>query len=157
MSAEADESQLEKLDLEKLSDMIQSGNRGNQSANATIVLTKMALELQIVINSMYPLIFLLGLLGNTMVIVVVLKNAKMRNATNYLVMALAIADLLFIVLCVPYTLAAYTFDGYAFGDSKFMCKIPNYMIFVTCLCSVYTLVLSKSLTVLSTLLSLKPC
>lgn len=101
-------------------------------------------EVKISILFIYPLIFLLGLAGNTMVIIVVLKHRKMRNATNYLVMSLAVADLLFIVLCVPYTTAAYTLHGYAFGDSEFMCKVPNYMIFVTCLCSVYTLVLSKS-------------
>lgn len=96
---------------------------------------------KIVVLVVFPLIFVVGLVGNSMVIIVVCKNIKMHNTTNVLLVALAVADLLFVIFCVPYTAAFYVMDSWPFGDA--LCKLMNYFNFTMCLCSVYTLVLSK--------------
>lgn len=62
----------------------------------------------------------------------------MRSTTNLLIINLAIADLLFIIFCVPFTATDYIFTWWPFGDT--WCKIVQYMIVVTAYASVYTLV-----------------
>lgn len=63
----------------------------------------------------------------------------MRNTTNLLIINLALADLLFIVFCVPFTATDYALPFWPFGDV--WCKIVQYLVFVTAYASVYTLVL----------------
>ncbi|PSN49608.1 Allatostatin-A receptor [Blattella germanica] len=63
----------------------------------------------------------------------------MRSTTNLLIINLAVADLLFIVFCVPFTATDYVLPFWPFGDV--WCKIVQYLIVVTAYASVYTLVL----------------
>lgn len=51
----------------------------------------------------FSIIGITGFLGNVLVIFVVLMNPQMRSTTNLLIINLAIADLLFVVFCVPFT------------------------------------------------------
>ncbi|KAL0278608.1 UNVERIFIED_CONTAM: hypothetical protein PYX00_000381 [Menopon gallinae] len=62
----------------------------------------------------------------------------MRSTTNLLIINLAIADLLFIIFCVPFTAFDFVLTSWPFGD--LWCKIVQYMIVVTAYASVYTLV-----------------
>ncbi|XP_077156156.1 neuropeptide Y receptor type 2 [Paroedura picta] len=71
--------------------------------------TKMV-EVQIVLICAYSTIILLGLLGNTLVIHVVIKFKSMRTVTNFFIANLAVADLLVNTLCLPFTLV-YTLQG----------------------------------------------
>ena len=66
-------------------------------------------------------------------------NQQMRSTTNLLIINLAIADLLFIVFCVPFTATDYVLPFWPFGE--IWCKIVQYLIVVTAYASVYTLVL----------------
>ena len=50
-------------------------------------------------------------------IAVVVTNQQMRNTTNVLILSLALADLLFIVLCVPFTGVDYALSTTQGGDS----------------------------------------
>ncbi|PNF26894.1 Allatostatin-A receptor [Cryptotermes secundus] len=77
-------------------------------------------------------------LVNTVVLVVA-ANQQMRSTTNLLIINLAMADLLFIVFCVPFTATDYVLPFWPFGDV--WCKIVQYLIVVTAYASVYTLVL----------------
>ena len=70
---------------------------------------------------------------------VVAANQQMRSTTNLLIINLAVADLLFIVFCVPFTGTDYVLPFWPFGDV--WCKIVQYLIVVTAYASVYTLVL----------------
>nr|AAK52473.1 allatostatin receptor [Periplaneta americana] len=93
----------------------------------------------IVVPLLFGLIVLVGLFGNALVVLVVAANQQMRSTTNLLIINLAVADLLFIVFCVPFTATDYVLPFWPFGD--IWCKIVQYLIVVTAYASVYTLVL----------------
>nr|CAA19658.1 EG:121E7.2 [Drosophila melanogaster] len=63
----------------------------------------------------------------------------MRSTTNLLIINLAVSDILFVIFCVPFTATDYVLPEWPFGNV--WCKFVQYMIVVTCHCSVYTLVL----------------
>ncbi|KAI9582160.1 hypothetical protein GQX74_011655 [Glossina fuscipes] len=69
----------------------------------------------------------------------VMVNQQMRSTTNLLIINLAVSDILFVIFCVPFTATDYMLPEWPFGDP--WCKYVQYMIVVTCHCSVYTLVL----------------
>lgn len=80
------------------------------------------------VKEMVPLFFGLigvsGLIGNSLVILVVLSNPQMRSTTNLLIINLASADLLFVVFCIPATMLDYISNEWPFGDT--CCKIVNF-------------------------------
>lgn len=88
---------------------------------------------------LFGIIVVVGLLGNLLVVIVVMANQQMRSTTNLLIINLALADLLFIVFCVPFTAVDYMLPYWPFGDV--WCKMVQYLIVVTAYASVYTLVL----------------
>ena len=49
----------------------------------------------------YGLTFLLGLVGNVLVIISVARYKRMQNVTNIFLLSLATADLLLVLICVP--------------------------------------------------------
>lgn len=69
----------------------------------------------IVVPILFSLIFVIGLFGNALVVIVVTFNASMRSTTNLLILNLAIADLLFILFCVPFTASDYALSYWPFG------------------------------------------
>lgn len=93
----------------------------------------------IVVPVLFGIIIILGLFGNALVVIVVSANQQMRSTTNLLIINLAIADLCFIVFCVPFTATDYILPFWPFGDM--WCKMVQYLIVVTAYASVYTLVL----------------
>lgn len=63
----------------------------------------------------------------------------MRSTTNILIINLAVADLLFVIFCVPFTAIDYISNNWPLGNV--WCKMIQYLIIVTALSSIYTLVL----------------
>lgn len=92
-----------------------------------------------VVPVFFGLITITGLFTNTLVILVVLINSQMRSTTNLLIVNLAIADLLFVIFCIPFTATDYVLPVWPFGLA--WCKIVQYLIVVTVHASIYTLVL----------------
>ncbi|TSL82501.1 C-C chemokine receptor type 5 [Bagarius yarrelli] len=68
---------------------------------------------------LYSLFFLVGLLGNMLVLWVILRGAQMKSMTDVSLLNLAIADLL-LIFTLPF-LAHYARDTWVFGDA--MCKL----------------------------------
>ncbi|XP_029523135.1 somatostatin receptor type 1 [Oncorhynchus nerka] len=75
---------------------------------------------KIIIPSIYALVCCVGLTGNTMVIYVILKYAKMKTATNIYILNLAIADELF-MLSVPFLATSAAVRHWPFGS--LMCRL----------------------------------
>ncbi|KAK6491629.1 C-C chemokine receptor type 4-like, partial [Huso huso] len=71
------------------------------------------------IPTVYSLLFVAGLLGNTLVLWVLIRCVKLRSMTDVSLLNLAVSDLLF-VFSLPF-LAYYAKDQWLFGDM--MCKI----------------------------------
>lgn len=61
-----------------------------------------------VVFVLFGIIFIVGLIGNLLVVIVVMFNPNMRSTTNYLIINLAISDLMFVIMCIPFT-ARYNF------------------------------------------------
>ncbi|KAF0300431.1 Allatostatin-A receptor [Amphibalanus amphitrite] len=93
----------------------------------------------VVVPIIFGIIVTVGLFGNGLVVLVVSCNLQMRSTTNLLIINLAVADLLFIIFCVPFTATDYAMKIWVFGDA--WCKIVQYVVFVTAYASVFTLVL----------------
>ncbi|XP_017338286.1 pyroglutamylated RF-amide peptide receptor [Ictalurus punctatus] len=53
---------------------------------------------------MYTLIFMLALVGNSLVVCVVVRKGSSQSATNIFICSLAISDLLITFFCIPFTL-----------------------------------------------------
>ncbi|XP_067899206.1 neuropeptide Y receptor type 2-like [Heterodontus francisci] len=68
------------------------------------------LSVQITLITAYALIILLGLVGNSLVIYMIVKYKTMRTVTNFFIANLALADLMVDTLCLPFTLV-YTLLG----------------------------------------------
>lgn len=59
------------------------------------------IEQLIPVSIVYGVTLVLGLLGNSLVIVSVAKFKNMQNVTNMFLLSLATADLLLVMICVP--------------------------------------------------------
>ncbi|XP_015789363.1 allatostatin-A receptor-like [Tetranychus urticae] len=94
---------------------------------------------RILVPLVFSIIVVIGLLGNSLVVIVVLWDDQMRSTTNVLIFNLAVADLLFIIFCVPFTATDYALKYWPFGD--IWCRIVQYLIYVSAFASIYTLVL----------------
>ncbi|KAH8407972.1 hypothetical protein KR222_005860 [Zaprionus bogoriensis] len=97
-----------------------------------------SLAMSVVYCVAYILVFLVGLIGNSFVIAVVLRAPRMRTVTNYFIVNLAIADILVIVFCLPATLIGNLFVPWMLG--WLMCKFVPYIQGVSVAASVYSLI-----------------
>lgn len=75
---------------------------------------------------LYTLVFLFGLLGNSMVVLVLFKYKRLRSMTDVYLLNLAISDLLF-VFSLPFW-AYYAADQWVFGLG--LCKIISWIYLV---------------------------
>lgn len=75
---------------------------------------------------LYSLVFLLGLFGNSVVVLVLFKYKRLKSMTDVYLLNLAISDLLF-VLSLPFW-AYYAADQWVFGLG--LCKIVSWMYLV---------------------------
>ncbi|XP_018494335.2 cholecystokinin receptor type A [Galendromus occidentalis] len=87
----------------------------------------------------YISIFILGLIGNVLVIVTLTRNKRFKVPTNAFLLNLAVSDLLVGVFCMPFTLSGIVFREFIFGD--LMCKAVPYVQAVAVAVSAWTLVM----------------
>ena len=70
----------------------------------------------------FAMIFLLGIVGNVLVISVVCFNKNMKTSVNMYLLNLCVADILVLTICMPTALAdIYTRTAWYFGEA--MCKL----------------------------------
>lgn len=95
----------------------------NESANSSKLVVTPEFPRSFVVTStiFFIVIFLLGILGNVLVISVVCFNRNMKTAVNLYLLNLCVADILVLTICMPTALAEiYTKDAWYFGEA--MCK-----------------------------------
>ncbi|XP_068432067.1 galanin receptor type 1 [Clinocottus analis] len=87
----------------------------------------------------FALIFLLGVLGNSMVITVLARSkpGQPRSTTNIFILNLSVADLSYLLFCVPFQSTIYMLPTWVLG--AFICKFIHYFFTVSMLVSIFTL------------------
>ncbi|XP_056411941.1 cholecystokinin receptor type A isoform X1 [Hyla sarda] len=93
---------------------------------------------QIVRIFLYSLIFLLGVLGNSLVIVVLIRNKRMRTVTNIFLLSLAVSDLMLCLFCIPFTLIPNLLEDFIFGST--VCSGAFYFMGISVSVSTFNLV-----------------
>ncbi|MBN3286216.1 CCKAR protein, partial [Polyodon spathula] len=73
---------------------------------------------------LYSLIFLLSVFGNTLIIIVLILNKRLRTVTNSFLLSLALSDLMVALFCMPFTLIPNLLGDFIFGQA--MCKTVAY-------------------------------
>lgn len=79
-------------------------------ANFTLPLLKQPLYRVILISTFYSIVTLIGMVGNVAVVLVVMLKPRLHSITNYFLVNLAIADLLYVLL-LPINLLANILSG----------------------------------------------
>ncbi|EFA02835.2 cholecystokinin receptor type A isoform X2 [Tribolium castaneum] len=87
---------------------------------------------------LYAIIFVLSIVGNSLVLVTLVRNKRMRTVTNVYLLNLAISDLLLGVFCMPFTLVGQVLRNFIFGAT--MCRLIPYFQAVSVSVGVWTLV-----------------
>ena len=96
--------------------------------------------LDVLVTLFYCLIFLCGVVGNAMVILVVWRNKAMLNSTNVFLVNLSIADLCVILICMPSSLFEFYSERiWYLGDA--ICKywLSNGILLLRSLVFIYNL------------------
>ncbi|CAK9816450.1 Cholecystokinin receptor [Anthophora quadrimaculata] len=94
--------------------------------------------LESLIIPLYGTIFLLSVVGNSLVLITLARNRRMRTVTNVYLLNLAVSDLLLGVFCMPFTLLGQMLKNFVFGIT--MCKLIPYFQAVSVSVGVWTLV-----------------
>lgn len=97
----------------------------------------------VIVPVVFGLFFVVGLVGNCLVLVVIgkVKNrggARSLSPTNIFIVNLSVADLSFLLFCVPFEATIYSLPEWVFGG--FLCKFGHYFFTVSKLVSIFTLV-----------------
>lgn len=85
----------------------------------------------------YGLTFLVGLVGNSLIVYSVAHFKRMKSLSNVFLASLATADLILVIFCVPVKFAQLFSYSWTFG--VFLCKFVHYIQNMCAICSVYTL------------------
>ncbi|MBN3311334.1 CCKAR protein, partial [Amia calva] len=87
---------------------------------------------------LYSLIFLLSVLGNSLIIAVLVRNKRMRTVTNIFLLSLAVSDLMLCLFCMPFTLIPNLMKDFIFGSG--VCKVAAYFMGISVSVSTFSLV-----------------
>ncbi|KAM4841595.1 galanin receptor type 1 [Thomomys bottae] len=87
----------------------------------------------------FGLIFALGVLGNILVIAVLARRppGRARSATGLFILNLSVADLAYLLFCIPFQAAVYALPTWVLG--AFVCSFTHFFFTVSMLVSVFTL------------------
>lgn len=81
--------------------------------------------IRIVSTAFISIVFVVGVVGNVLVPIVILKDRDMRNSTNYFLMNLSVADLMVLLICLPPVLVELQTHPDEWKLGYVMCKYDN--------------------------------
>ncbi|XP_026666805.1 neuropeptide CCHamide-2 receptor-like isoform X2 [Ceratina calcarata] len=90
-----------------------------------------------IVPVVFLLILVVGVTGNGILVLTLLRHASMRNVPNTYVLSLALGDLLVIITCVPFTSLLYTIESWPWGLE--VCKLSECAKDISIGVSVFTL------------------
>nr|BDP38647.1 fluorescent sensor for orexin [synthetic construct] len=90
-----------------------------------------------VLIAAYIIVFIVSLVGNSLVCFSVWKNRHMRTVTNYFIVNLSFADVLVTIICLPASLVVDITETWFFGNT--LCKVVPYLQTISVCVSVLTL------------------
>ncbi|XP_024941071.1 neuropeptide CCHamide-1 receptor isoform X2 [Cephus cinctus] len=90
-----------------------------------------------IVPVVFLLILVIGVMGNGVLVLTILRHGNMRNVPNTYVLSLALGDLLVILTCVPFTFTVYILDSWPFGP--ILCKVSECAKDISIGVSVFTL------------------
>ncbi|XP_046969697.1 neuropeptide CCHamide-1 receptor-like [Vanessa cardui] len=90
-----------------------------------------------IVPLLFALIFIIGVVGNGTLVAVFVRHKAMRNVPNTYILSLALADLLVIITCVPFTSIVYTLESWPWGVT--VCRVSEAAKDVSIGVSVFTL------------------
>ena len=116
-----------------------SNETNDTTLNGTLgVETEMPVDILIIGTFFYSIIFVIGVIGNLLVISVLLIEKDLRNFTNYLLANLSIADLLVLLTNVPTGLHdLYAKERWYLGST--MCYLTSFIENSCCIASVMSI------------------
>ncbi|XP_027416777.1 kappa-type opioid receptor isoform X3 [Bos indicus x Bos taurus] len=112
---------------------------GNGSAGSEDVLLEPAHispVILVIITAVYSVVFVVGLVGNSLVMFVIIRYTKMKTATNIYIFNLALADAL-VTTTMPFQSTVYLMNSWPFGDV--LCKVVISIDYYNMFTSIFTL------------------
>ena len=110
------------------SDQLESSSRSHRSG---------FMLQQILVPLVFGVIFLVGVVGNSTLVYIVLRHKKLHNAPNIFIVSLALGDLLLILVSVPFSATVFTFISWPYGQA--VCKLNEFLQTLSLGVSVFTL------------------
>ncbi|XP_042320374.1 kappa-type opioid receptor-like [Sceloporus undulatus] len=98
--------------------------------------TNISPAIPIIITAVYSVVFVVGLVGNSLVMFVIIRYTKMKTATNIYIFNLALADAL-VTTTMPFQSTEYLMNSWPFGDV--LCKIVISIDYYNMFTSIFTL------------------
>ncbi|CAH1772861.1 unnamed protein product, partial [Owenia fusiformis] len=86
---------------------------------------------------LYSAMWILGVGGNILVIITIVRFLNKKSVTNIFLASLASADLMLLLLCLPVKASEFIYEAWLLGDVA--CKIVYYVRDVSFACSIMTL------------------
>ncbi|XP_034240392.1 RYamide receptor-like, partial [Thrips palmi] len=130
------------MDLDNLTALVLNATDGDVVPGGNCSTSRKAvfpLAGDVAVTLMYTVVFLVALVGNGLVMYCVMSSPRMRTATNYMLLNLAIGDMLMTLLCVPFTfVSTLLLQFWPFGVE--LCHTVSFSQAVSVLVSAYTLV-----------------
>jgi len=93
---------------------------------------------KVVVPITFGLIIGVGVFGNALVVYITATCRSMRTTVNLLLLNLAVSDIIFLVVAVPFMAYHYAADNWLMGDVA--CKLAHFVLYATVYVTVYTLV-----------------
>ena len=89
------------------------------------------------------LIFVVSLVGNSLIVIIVFKTPTLRKPMNFMIVNMAISDLLFTIFLFPLSLVEMQADSWLIGDSllQTLCKTSFFLLIVSATVSIQSLIL----------------
>ena len=112
-------------------------NLSNSIVDVDDLLTKM--QPYTGVFTTFIIIIILGGIGNFLVVFTVVVSKNMTTVTNILILNLALSDLLFLGVCIPFAATDYIVLSWPYGETA--CKVVQYLIHLSAYSSITTLVL----------------